>query len=44
VLDAEDYSGPRDLMKPRCRFRAASELFHEDGRLHARIFSAAQTL
>jgi predicted transcriptional regulator len=42
VLDAEDFSGPRFVLKPGCRFEAFSELFHKDSEFHAKVFSVTR--
>ncbi|MFQ6076576.1 MAG: helicase-related protein [Candidatus Bathyarchaeia archaeon] len=46
ILIPTDYDGPRQLVKRGRRFRAASKLYHLNGKLHARIYgiTEAETL
>jgi Fanconi anemia group M protein len=44
VLEAEDYSGPRHLIKKGAEFRAAADLFRQDGKLHARVYAVEAAL
>ncbi|MEM2875295.1 MAG: helicase-related protein [Candidatus Hadarchaeales archaeon] len=43
-LSAEEYSGPRMLMRKGMRFRGLGELYRQDGRLCARIVSIERIL
>jgi len=44
ALYPSDFSGPTWILKRGTVFRAKAELFHLDGRLHARVFSVVQLL
>jgi Fanconi anemia group M protein len=43
-LSAEDYDGPRDLVKKHARFKALSELYHDSGTLCVRVRQVVQTM
>jgi Fanconi anemia group M protein len=43
VLTPEAYNGPRQLLKKGSRFSAASELYRQDGVLHAKIWAVEKT-
>jgi len=43
-IPAEEYQGPRLLIKRGKRFRARGEIYRQDGRLYARIFSVEKVM
>ncbi|MGB9727674.1 MAG: helicase-related protein [Nitrososphaeria archaeon] len=43
-LSPENYNGPKQLIRKGAHFKAQAQLFHQNGKLHIRIWQILQTL